>query len=68
VDELSERRINNMNIPNMTLLDYFAGQALAGFLANPEAKRWTTDEVAADAYAFAYSMLEKKDEAEENIN
>jgi hypothetical protein len=57
-----------MKLPNMTLLDYFAGQALAGFLANPEAKRWTTDEVAADAYAFAQSMLDKKDEAEENLN
>ena len=57
-----------MKLPSMTLLDYFAGQALAGFLANPEAKRWTTDEVAADAYAFAQSMLDKKDEAEENLN
>ncbi len=52
----------------MTLLDYFAGQALAGFLANPEAKKWTTDEVASDCYAFAMSMLDKKEEAEENLN
>jgi hypothetical protein len=57
-----------MDKPKMTLLDYFAGQALAGFLANPEAKKWTTDEVASDCYAFAMSMLDKKEEAEENLN
>lgn len=49
----------------MTLRDWFAGQALAGLLANPElAKamdgREGTDPAALLAFAFADSMLEQR--------
>jgi hypothetical protein len=45
------------NYPGMSLRDWFAGQALSGFVANPESRRWTPPEVATDAYAFADAML-----------
>lgn len=48
--------------PGMTLRDYFAGQALAGYLAtygdHPHpAQKGKCDVVAADAYAMADAML-----------
>jgi hypothetical protein len=44
----------------MTLLDYFAGQALAGMAANPawDDKAWS--EIAAQAYDAASDMLEQR--------
>lgn len=48
------------NVPGMTLLDWFAGQALAGLLANPECNR-NYKQSAYAAYAFAEEMLEARD-------
>ena len=44
----------------MTLLDYFAGQALAGMLANPDNDNRDCSFIAADAYDQATAMLEEK--------
>ena len=41
----------------MSLRDYFAGQALAGNLANKNAIKWETSEVAFDCYRHADEML-----------
>jgi hypothetical protein len=43
----------------MTLRDWFAGQALAGILANPETA-WTTTP-AVTAYNYANAMLAERD-------
>jgi hypothetical protein len=48
------------NDSGMTLRDYFAGQALAGMMANKHALNWTTSEVAADCYFHADAMLEER--------
>lgn len=45
----------------MTLRDWFAGMALSGFAANPESHKWTAAECAADAYAYADTMLTVRD-------
>lgn len=45
----------------MTLRDYFAGQALAGILANPHNRHEVTfQQMADDAYRFAFAMLEAR--------
>lgn len=41
----------------MTMLDYFAGQALAGMMARKDSDGWTNREVADDCYLYAESML-----------
>lgn len=42
----------------MTLRDWFAGQALQGFLANPNATQdWIAKFAASSAYAMADAML-----------
>jgi hypothetical protein len=46
----------------MTLLDWFAGQALAGLLANPQSDiaedwSWRTGSLTGDAYVYADDML-----------
>ena len=41
----------------MSLLDYFAGQALAGMMARKDSDGWTQREVADDCYLYAESML-----------
>lgn len=41
----------------LTLRDYFAGQALAGLLANPRSQDVSFPEAAADAWDFADAML-----------
>ena len=46
----------------MTLLDYFAGQALAGFCAHPNGLEWPFDEMASDAYRIARAMLTARQE------
>jgi len=46
--------------PGMSLLDYFAGQALAGLLAADAKYNGKTDErerLAGDAYGHAYAMM-----------
>lgn len=42
------------------LRDYFAGQALAGLLANPDNDDNTLDETSSDAYRFADAMLKAR--------
>ena len=46
----------------MTLLDWFAGQALAGLLAHGGAQFWDQD--ARNAYAAADSMITSRKEAQ----
>jgi len=47
--------------PGMTLRDYFAGQVLAGAIANPNLKhKISTTKVAQNAYSLADAMLEKR--------
>ena len=63
-------RIVGREYQGMTLRDYFAGQALAGFLANPAATEAQTsvehegslEELAALAsYSFADAMLKERE-------
>lgn len=42
---------------NVTLLDYFAGQALVGLLASNIAAGWEKQEIADTAYKMAGKML-----------
>jgi len=44
----------------MSLLDYFAGQALAGVLANPNMIDITYETIAKNSYALAQAMIEEK--------
>jgi hypothetical protein len=48
------------NVPGMTLLDWFAGQALAGLLANSETA-WITKHAAVTAYNYANAMLAERE-------
>lgn len=45
--------------PGRTLLDHFAGQALAGLLANPKVSGSNTD-YARTAYRYASNMISEK--------
>lgn len=48
----------------MTLRDWFAGQALAGFAAHPDNHNWLQKEIAGDCYDWADAMLaERKEES-----
>lgn len=57
-------RITECNEPGMTILDYFAGQALVNMssLTQPEdASDFVThDDVAAECYRFADSMIKER--------
>ncbi len=44
----------------MTLRDYFAGQALAGMLANGELDYSEPYQIAGDAYRFSDAMLKER--------
>ena len=44
----------------MSLRDWFAGQAIAGFAANPKNREWTAKECANDAYEYADAMLKAR--------
>jgi len=44
----------------MTLLDYFAGQALVGLIANPESTEHSPQEMADAAYGLASLMIETR--------
>ena len=49
--------------PGMTLRDYFAGQALAGMLADPsrDDEDWPTKEhFTEEAYSYADAMIEER--------
>ncbi len=57
-----------MDKPKMTLLDYFAGQALVGLTASSEFAGDQYETLAREAYAIAVCMMEIKEEADENLN
>ena len=44
---------------SMTLRDWFAGQALAGMLANPHT--WTEEDLEGAAYRYADAMLRARE-------
>jgi hypothetical protein len=48
----------------MTLLDWFAGQALMGFCSHPNSGLWTKDEVAMDSYSYADAMIKARKEVQ----
>lgn len=43
--------------PGMSLLDYFAAQAMIGIIAHPDGFAGQWDKMAEDAYSAAYAML-----------
>ena len=45
----------------LSMLDYFAGQALCGLTANPEFRGMTQEECAASAYEAAICMLNARE-------
>ena len=45
---------------DMTLCDWFAGQALAGMAAHPNSMKGTKQETSGDAYAVADAMIAEK--------
>jgi hypothetical protein len=49
------------NEAGMTLLDYFAGQALAGLLAADFEDQFSYEGVARAAYSIAYEMLNARE-------
>lgn len=53
--------------PGMTLLDYFAGQALAGMLADPGVNG-PCDKTAKAAFDYARAMLDEKAKRESTTN
>lgn len=46
--------------PGLSIRDYFAGQALAGMLADPTSDG-TKSQYASDAYAYADAMLKARE-------
>ena len=52
----------------LTMLDYFAGQALNSLLISWDPKEQDKSDVAADAYAFANWMLAEKRKRESEVD
>lgn len=50
--------------PGMSLRDWFAGMALAGMMANPEALNEMITDYARACYAFADAMLAERERGE----
>lgn len=48
----------------MSLLDYFAGQALAGMLARPNSDDLSFNVASSDAYDYAHAMLAERAKSE----
>lgn len=48
--------------PGMTLLDYFAGQALAGVMSRGESDNWRESGIAEICYSHAYSLIQERKE------
>ena len=59
----SGQTLKHFPAANMTLRDYFAGQALAGMMAsrNPTTPRFHPEEDAAYVYAVADAMLKARE-------
>jgi hypothetical protein len=52
--------------PGMSLRDWFAGQMLAGWAADPDASlSWEDDDVAARCYEVADAMLAERDKGDD---
>ena len=64
-EDAISHRCRDFNMQGMTLLDYFAGQALAGLLANPE-KDYAYADAADLAYRQADAMIAEKRRRERN--
>ena len=60
----SGQTLKHFPAANMTLRDYFAGQALTGMMAsrNPTTPRFHPEEDAAYVYAVADAMLKAREE------
>lgn len=52
--------IDEIHDGGMTLLDYFAGQALVGMLARDKYQSYCKSEFARDSYEMAKEMVERK--------
>lgn len=65
--ELPDRRVAILHNQGMTLLDYFAGQALAGMLAGG-AEFERPEHGAYDAYNYGQAMLNEKAKRESTTN
>lgn len=58
--DLSSSDGSSQRLTGMSLRDWFAGQALAGMLANPHAPQSGADMYARDAYTVADAMLAER--------
>lgn len=50
----------SMQSSGMTLRDYFAAQALAGLLANPDRHAWKLGAFCENAYEYADAMIKAR--------
>jgi hypothetical protein len=57
-----------MKLPSMTLMDYFAAQAMSGLLAAKVYEDWEQEQLIRKSYDVAAQMLDIKEEIEENLN
>jgi hypothetical protein len=55
-----QKNFTERSSEGMSLRDYFAGQALAGMMANKNAQDWTLSEVATDCYLYADALLKHR--------
>lgn len=63
IEDLGDGWLKNVVSPGMSLRDYFATQALAGLLADPQ-RDGGFDLYAYEAYRYADAMLEARKESE----
>ena len=53
--------MSDVTLPtNISLRDWFAGQALAAILTDPEYREMLPSDIAEDAYVYADKMLEAR--------
>lgn len=48
------------HVPGMSLLDWFAGMAMAGYNANPVFSHANVDDIAGDSFAQADAMINER--------
>jgi len=60
--------IERIHDGGMTLLDYFAGQALTGILAKTEYQSYRRDDLAKAAYTMGKEMMELKLKGQELLD